>query len=184
MSANLIEKLIESNPIFSGKFMKILSDKVKLPDDKEGVREYIKHPGGVAIIAITADGQIILEHQYRHPVKQIMLEIPAGKIDNPKDTLREGQRELKEETGYTSNNWINLGTCYPSIGYSSEEIIYYLALDCKKGKNCLDDGEFIETITMDIDECLNMAYSGKITDGKTLSGLMLYLGYKNNLSRK
>lgn len=185
MSDHLKEILVESSPVLSGKFMQVLRDTVKLPDGNHAIREYIKHPGGVAIIAITADNELVLEYQYRHPVEQIMLEIPAGKIDHQEHTLLAAKRELREETGYTSDNWIELGSCLPSIGYSSEQIVYYIAHNCKAGESSLDEGEFVDTITMNIDECFNLAYKGKITDGKTLAGLMLFQGYRlGHLNRK
>lgn len=177
MSDHLNEILLESKEVASGKFIKLTQDKVSLPDGTHGIREYIKHPGGVGIIAITKDNHIVLEKQYRHPVRQIVLEIPAGKLELNEDILTAAKRELQEETGYTSNHWIKLGYSLPSIGYSSECLSYYIALDCKSGNTNLDQGEFIETITMNIDECFELAYSGKIVDGKTLAALMLYQGY-------
>ena len=177
MTHKFSEKLIDSKPIFSGIFMNIVQDTVELPDGKHATREYIQHPGGVAIIAITNDNQIVLEYQYRHAVEQIVLEIPAGKLDHKEPALEAAKRELQEETGFSSNKWTYLGECLPCTGYSNERIVYYLAEDMKSGESNLDEGELIETTTMDIQECFNLAYNGKITDSKTLAGLMLYQGY-------
>jgi ADP-ribose pyrophosphatase len=174
---HLEEILIDSIEIASGKWIKITHDTVKLPNGKTTFREYIKHSGAVAVIAITSDNKIVLEYQYRHPVEQVMLEIPAGKLEDLEDPLEAAKRELKEETGFSANNWLHLGSCLPCIGYSSERIIYYLAQNLEPGTATLDDGEFLETVVMDIDKCFDMAYQGKITDSKTLSGLMLYQGY-------
>ncbi len=173
----LEETLIDSIQIASGKWIQITHDTVKLPNGQTAFREYIKHSGASAIIAITENNQIVLEYQYRHPVESIMLEIPAGKLDHKEDPLNAAKRELLEETGYSAKNWLQLGSCFPCIGYSTEKIIYYLALDLVAGTQKLDEGEFLETILMDVDKCFDMAYRGEITDSKTLAGLMLYQGY-------
>jgi len=174
---HLKEILIDSVEIASGKWLKITHDTVKLPNGKTAFREYIKHSGAVAIIAITKDNKIIMEYQYRHPVESIMLEIPAGKLEHQEDPLGAAKRELREETGYSAKNWLLLGSALPCIGYSTERITYYLAQDLVAGEPILDEGEFLETIIMDIDTCFERIYNGEITDSKTLSGLMLYQGY-------
>lgn len=173
----LIEKLIKSELLFSGKFLKVFCDYVLLPNNTSGTREYINHNGAVAIIALTADNKIVLERQYRNSVKQVMLEIPAGKLEPDEKTLAAAQRELLEETGYSSTEWIRLGHCFPCIGYSNEKIDYYLAKNITQGEASLDEGEFLEIFTIDFNELLTMAYNGEITDSKTLSGIMLYQGY-------
>ena len=180
---NLIETTLTSTSLFNGMFMRLMHDTVKLPDGATGVREYILHGGAVAIIAITDNNNIVLERQYRHPVGQIMLEIPAGKLEKAEIELKAAQRELKEETGYSSNRWIRLGHCLPCIGYSSEKIIYYLAQDVTPGQTMLDSGEFVETFTLPFNEFVDMAYNGEITDSKTLAGLVLYLGYLHKNSK-
>lgn len=174
---HLEEILIDSIEIASGKWIKITHDTVRLPNGKTAFREYIKHSGAVAVIAITPDNKIVLEYQYRHPVEQIMLEIPAGKLEHMEDPLEAAKRELQEETGYIAKNWLQLGSCLPCIGYSTERIIYYLAQDLEPGAATPDEGEFLETVTMNINKCFDLAYQGEITDSKTLSGLMLYQGY-------
>ncbi|MFN7093742.1 MAG: NUDIX domain-containing protein [Burkholderiales bacterium] len=176
---HLIETLISSKTIFTGNFLHLLEDQVKLPDGKEAVREYIKHPGAVAIIPITATGEIVLEYQYRHPIGQVILEIPAGKLDDNEPEIAAAKRELLEETGYSATKWTWLGKIFPCIGYSNEQIIYYLAEELSLSQPCLDEGEFVEVYTMPVAQCFELAYSGQITDGKTIAGLMLYQGYLN-----
>jgi ADP-ribose pyrophosphatase len=176
---HLIEKTIASDTVFEGSFLKIKRDTVELPNGKTTTREYINHPGAAAIIAITKDNQIIMERQYRHCVGEILLEIPAGKIDAQEEPLTAAKRELLEETGISAKEWIYLGHTLPCVGYSSEKITFYLAQELELGEAKLDDGEFLDVLFMDLNECLNLAYSGQIKDTKTLSGLMLYLGHKN-----
>ncbi len=177
-----MEKLLKSELLFTGKFLKVVCDHVVLPDNSLAAREYINHNGAVAIIALTADNKIVVERQYRNSVKQVMLEIPAGKLEPNEKTLEAAQRELLEETGYSSTEWIKLGHCFPCIGYSSEKIDYYLAKNITLGKANLDVGEFLETFTIDFNQFVTMAYNGEITDSKTLSGIMLYQGYLQKTS--
>ncbi len=179
----LIEKFLNSKKLFKGLFFEVTHDTVELPDGKTASREYIIHHGAVAIIAITDDNNIVIERQYRHPVRQIMLEIPAGKLEVGENPLEAAKRELAEETGFTAKSWTELGTCLPCIGYSSEKITYYVAKELKPGSSNLDEGEFLETLTMPFDEFLDMVYNGEITDTKTIAGIMLYQGHLRKNSK-
>ena len=173
----LTETLITSENIFSGNFIRVMNDKVKLPDGTTASREWVKHIGGAAILALTSNNEIILERQYRHPVQQVVLEIPAGKLELMEDPLATAKRELLEETGYSADSWLELGKCLPCVGYSNEIMHYYLATNLTKGTQCLDTGEFLEVITLPLEECMRLAYTNQITDSKTIAGLMLYHGY-------
>lgn len=176
---HLVETQISSAQIFTGNFMKVMRDVVELPNGKFSEREYIKHSGAVAVIALDNENNIIMEKQYRHPVKQVMIELPAGKIDSNEDVLECGKRELLEETGYIADNWTYLGEILPCIGYSTERIHFYLAENITFTKAKLDDGEFLDVYKQPLQDVINEAYSGKITDAKTLSGLMLLIGHIN-----
>ena len=174
---NLIENLLTSEQVFQGNFIKVYRDSVELPGGKTATREYVKHSGAVAVLALDDDNNLIMERQYRHPVGQIIYEIPAGKLDAPEDELTCGRRELVEETGYVAREWILLGECLPCIGYSNERIVYFLARGLAYTQQNLDDGEFLEVIKQPLDEVITMAYRGEIQDSKTLAGLMLLQGY-------
>nr|WP_233160484.1 NUDIX hydrolase [Aquitalea sp. ASV11] len=142
-----------------------------LPDGAEASREYILHPGAVAILALTADRQLVLERQYRYPAGREFVEIPAGKIDPDEAPALTARRELLEETGYRAGRWLHLGTAYPCIGYSNEQISYYLAEDLELGERELDEGEFLEVFTLPLEQVMQMALSGEICDSKSIVGL-------------
>lgn len=171
MSANLIESLLEQQTVFSGRFMQVQCDSVRLPDGGVAVREYIRHPGAVAVLALTAAGELVLERQYRHPVGRVMVEIPAGKFDPGESAQACAERELQEETGYRAQRWTCLGEALACIGYSDERIVYFLAEELSAGAHRLDHGEFVETYTQPLAEVLLAAASGEINDSKTLVGL-------------
>ena len=174
---NLEEKTLENKLILSNKFFNIFHDKIELPDKKLSSRLYVDHPGGVAIIAITNDNEIILERQYRYPVKETLVELPMGKLEPNEEILDAAKRELQEETGYLSNNWVKIGETIPCNGYSSEIITYFLATDIVSGEQKLDDGEFLEVFKVSIKSAIKMVLNGEIRDSKTVTGLVLYLGY-------
>lgn len=170
---HLIETCIESEQIWKGKLLDVRRDRVRLPDGSEGVREYVTHPGAVVMIPILDDGRIVFERQYRYPVGRVMLELPAGKIELDEDTLVTAQRELHEETGYEATSWRHLGTMHPTIGYADERIEIYLAQQLNAlDSNALDEGEFLEVVTLTLDEAFDEVRAGRLTDGKTLSALL------------
>lgn len=170
---HLIETCIESEQIWRGKLLDVRRDRVRLPDGSEGVREYVTHPGAVVMIPVLDDGRLIFERQYRYPVGRVMLELPAGKIDIDEETLQTAKRELREETGYEASEWRHLGTMHPTIGYADERIEIYLAQGLTAlESNALDEGEFLEVVTLSLDEALAEVRAGRLTDGKTLSALL------------
>lgn len=180
---DLLEKMVSSEVAYQGKFLKVLKDKVELPDGSESEREFIIHPGAVAILALMPDMQLILERQFRYPAGREFIEIPAGKIDPneaPEDTAR---RELLEETGYSAKKWIYLGTVHPCIGYANEKIAYYLAQDLTLSDRQLDEGEFLEVLTLPLERAQEMALTGDICDSKTIVGLHWLAAYLSGRMR-
>lgn len=165
------EERVSGEVAYAGTFFKVHRDVVRLPDGAQAVRDYIRHPGAVAIVALTADGQVILERQHRYPLGRDFVEIPAGKLDPGEAHLDTARRELLEETGYAAADWIRLGLIHNAIGYSDEGIELWLATGLEKREAKLDDGEFLEVFTLPFDEALAMAADGRISDVKTIIGL-------------
>jgi ADP-ribose pyrophosphatase len=166
-------------------FLRYRKDQVRLPSGALAYREYIEHPGAVATMAITDDGYIVLEKQYRHPCRAIFIEIPAGKLNEHEDPSLAAARELHEETGYTAKHWEKLGDIPLCIGYSNERLHYYVATQLTLGERSLDDGEHLDVLLLPIAEALAMSTDGRITDAKTIVGLHLLQAYliKHSLER-
>ncbi|MEZ0232258.1 MAG: NUDIX domain-containing protein [Methylophilaceae bacterium] len=169
---SLIETRISSEVIAQGGMLKVNRDQVRLPNGGVGQREYVIHPGAVIVIPLLDNGNLLLERQFRYPLNQVFIELPAGKIDAGEDILMTAQRELLEETGYTASEWIYLSSQHPCIGYSNEVIYTYLARGLQAGQHNRDEDEALQLFEASLDECLNMIQSGEITDGKTIITLM------------
>ena len=165
------EETLDSRQVFSGALLKINADRVRLPDGGEAVREYVVHPGAAMVIPLLADGRVVLERQYRYPLRREFIELPAGKIDQGEDPLETARRELREETGYEAGEWSHLTTIHPLIGYSDERIEIFLARKLTLTDAKLDAGEFLEVFTANPVEAIRWIREGKITDAKTLIGL-------------
>jgi ADP-ribose pyrophosphatase len=165
---HLSEKKISGEGVYDGIFLKMKRDIVSLPDGQHAVREYLEHPGAVAILAVLDDGRVLLERQYRYPIAQAVIEIPAGKLNTGEDPLLCAQRELQEETGYTAKHWSKIRRIHPVISYSTEFIDIYLAEGLSPGPARLDEEEFLDVFASPLEELLNWVETGKITDVKTI----------------
>jgi ADP-ribose pyrophosphatase len=176
---HLIEHTLDHVEVLKGHFLHAFRDQVRLPNGDTATREYVIHPGAVMIIALLDDGRLVMERQYRYPVKQVMIEFPAGKLDAGEDRLACAQRELLEETGYRAKEWAHAGVLHPVISYSTEFIDIWFARGLSLGERRLDEGEFLDVFTASLDELLTWSREGKLTDAKTLTGL---LWLQNHLS--
>ena len=165
---HLAEKKISGEGVYDGIFLKMKRDIVSLSDGQHAVREYLEHPGAVAILAVLDDGRVLLERQYRYPIAQAVIEIPAGKLNTGEDPLLCAQRELQEETGYTAKHWSKIRRIHPVISYSTEFIDIYLAEGLSPGPARLDEEEFLDVFASPLEELLNWVETGKITDVKTI----------------
>ena len=170
--AHLRETRVASQELLRGHFLHAMRDTVRLPDGKEAFREYVIHPGAVMVVAELPDGRLVLERQFRYPVKAVMVEFPAGKLDPGEDSLVCAQRELLEETGYTARQWARAGVLHPVISYSTEFIDIWFARELTAGERKLDAGEFLDVFSASADELLQWCRDGRITDAKTLTGIL------------
>ena len=152
--------------------LEVHRDRVRLPDGSESAREYIRHPGAVAIVALFEDGSLLLERQFRYPHGRDFIEIPAGKVDPGEPHLATAKRELLEETGYAAAEWTRLGVIHTAIAYTDEAIELFLAKKLTQGESKLDAGEFLETFIVPFEEASGMIRDGKITDAKTVTALL------------
>ncbi|MDP2072278.1 NUDIX domain-containing protein [Methylotenera sp.] len=170
---DLIEHCISSQTIAAGGMLTVKCDEVRLPNGNTSLREYVTHPGAVLIVPILPNGNVVLEKQFRYPLNQVFIELPAGKIDAGEEVLLTGQRELLEETGYVASHWVKLGHQHPCIGYSNEVIHIYLAHGLVAGTHQRDEDESLIVFEDSLANCLSMIQSGEITDGKTIIALFL-----------
>jgi ADP-ribose pyrophosphatase len=174
--AHLIERKQSGQEILAGEFLLVNRDIVSLPDGNVATREYIVHPGAVMIIPLITDEhgntKIVLERQFRYAVGSVMIEFPAGKRDSGEDLWACARRELYEETGYTATEWARAGVLHTAIAYSTEFIEIWFARQLTAGQRKLDQGEFLDVITVNVDELMEWCLHGKVTDAKTLAGAL------------
>jgi ADP-ribose pyrophosphatase len=169
---DLIETATGREELLRGNFLHVVRDTVTLPDGGSATREFVLHPGAVAVVALLDDGRIVLERQYRHAPGAVIVEIPAGKIDPGEATLACAQRELLEETGYVAREWAYAFTLHPTVAYSDEFIEVWFARGLVLKDRKLDEGEFLEVITATPEEFFAWCREGQVTDGKTLASAL------------
>jgi ADP-ribose pyrophosphatase len=172
--AHLVETQLASEVGFRGQLLEVRTDKVKLPNGGTGTREYVVHPGAVLVVPVLDDGRLVLERQFRYPVRRVMLEFPAGKLDAGESTLVCAKRELEEEAGYTAATWKELGTIHPEIGYSNEFIVMYEATGLTHVGQRLDEGEFLDVVAMSEEDLLATYDCGGFTDAKSVAALFAW----------
>jgi len=167
--AHLREHTESREELLHGHFLHVVREAVRLPDGGRATREFVLHPGAVAIVPILDDGRLVLERQYRHPTGKVMIEIPAGKLDAGEDPLACAQRELLEETGYVAREWAFAFTMYPTVAYSDEAIGIWFARGLEHRGARLDEGEFLDVISASPGEFLQWCRDGRVQDSKTLA---------------
>ena len=169
---DLIEAPVSSEEIFHGKVAHLFRDTVRLPNGKNASRELLRHPGAAAVVPLTEDGNVILVRQYRYPFAQVMLEIPAGKLDPGEDPLVCATRELTEETGYEAEEIVPLGVFYPSVAILDEKIHLYLARGLTFRATNTDDDEFLNVEQRPLREMVDAVMRGDVPDGKTQTAIL------------
>ena len=170
----LTEKKVSADQIFLGKILNVQKWTVTLPNGSEAKREIVLHAGAAAVLPLDDDGYTYLVRQYRCPFQKIMLEVPAGKLDRPdEDKLECAKRELKEETGFTADNWTSLGKFVSSPGFCNEEIGLFLARGLHLGNTEFDEDEFLDIVKIKLEDALKMLDNGELDDGKTVCALLM-----------
>lgn len=164
---HLYEKTLDSLVIHNGKIITVTEDTVELENGKTAKREVVHHHGGVSIVPITDNDEIILVKQFRYPIQEVILEIPAGKLEKDEDHFECGKRELLEETGAVASQYTYLGLLYPTTGYDTEKIHMYLAKGLTFAKQDLDADEFLDVVKIPFDKVVEMIMSNEIKDAKT-----------------
>ena len=163
-----------SETIYDGKIIKVQRDVAILENGAEAIREVVRHPGGVGVVAMDNDGYIYLVRQFRYPFYETTLEIPAGKLDHKgEDTRDAGVRELREETGLVADCVEYLGTFFATPGFCDEKLSIYLATGLHQGETDPDDDEFVECEKYHITEAVEMIERGEIKDAKTVIGILM-----------
>lgn len=170
----LEEECVQKETVFAGRMIKLDRDTVRLPNGVETTREVVRHPGAVAIVALKGD-ELLLVRQYRYPIEQITLEIPAGKLDPGEEPLDCAERELREEIGYRGT-LEHLGTFFSTPGFTDEVMHLYRATDLVWDPLTADDDEFLKVESIPWEEAKKKAYSGEFNDAKTLLGILMLAG--------
>ena len=170
--AELLEKTLNSEKKYEGKVFTIIKDDVELSDGYKTIREVVLHNGGVVIVA-EKDGNILLVKQFRYPTKEVLYELPAGKLDKEnEDILSAAKRELEEETGHIAKRWESLGFIWTSPGFCNEKLYLFKASDLSFKGQHLDEGEILDYIEIEKNKVFDMIKNGEINDAKSISALM------------
>ncbi len=162
----------ESEIVFSGKIIDVKVDTITLPDGNTAKREVVLRGDATAVVALDKDNNVILVEQYRHPAGKMILEIPAGMLEEGEDPKICAMRELEEETSFKTKDLVHITTMYPTVGFCTEKLHIYFTKDLEQGSFNFDDDEFIEVKKIPLDEAINMIYTGEIVDSKTIIGLL------------
>jgi len=170
---NLIETELQKNYVYNGRILNLRADKVTLPNGKTSEREYVEHRGGAAVLAVDNEENVYLVRQFRYPYREILTEIPAGKLEVGETPEKTAIRELAEETGL-SGDVSFYGIIYPTPAYTNEKIYIYLAENLTCSKTHFDEDEFLDVIKMPIKTVLKQIYDGTIKDGKTCYAVLKY----------
>lgn len=170
---DLTEHCVKSTQVYKGCMLNVFHDDVSLPNGNLAEREYLRHIGAVCVVPLTDEGKVILEHQYRYPVAEVVLELPAGKRNSKEEPdIEAAKRELREETGITADRWDDLGLYVPAPAYCDETIGLFLARGLHFGEQELDEDEFLNVEAIPLETIKEGILNGTITDGKTQTAIL------------
>ena len=169
----LNEKTLKETELYNGRIVRVHVDDVELVNGKTSIREVVEHPGGVSVAILTGENELIFVRQFRYPYKQVLLELPAGKLEPGEDPFEAMKREQLEETGTVSSQYISLGNVFPTPGYCGEIIRMWA---CRTGESRqelnLDEDEFLSTERIPLDKAVEMVLNNEIPDAKTQIGIL------------
>jgi ADP-ribose pyrophosphatase len=171
-------KKVASEIGYQGRAFTMRRDRLELPDGRTVVYDIIDHPGAVTIIPLNEQGDVLFIRQYRPATGEVLLELPAGTLEKGEEPLHCAQREIREETGYAATQMTPLGGLWLAPGYSSEYLHYFLAEGLYPSHADGDDDEFISVENIPYEHAIRMALNGEIRDGKSLAGLLLLQGHR------
>ncbi|MDR1734993.1 MAG: NUDIX hydrolase [Oscillospiraceae bacterium] len=170
--SGLIERTKAQHIVYQGRILTIRRDEVYLPDGREAFRELVSHPGAVAVCALTEQNEVLLVRQFRYAYGEVLLEVPAGKLERGEDPFAAVQRELEEETGAAGTDWAYLGQYYSSVGFCDERIHFYKCRVTAMGAAHPDEDEYLHLVKMPLAEARQLVLDGKIPDGKSQALLL------------
>ena len=163
----LFEKKLSSRQIFDGVVVKLYVDDVELPNGKKSVREVVRHPGAVCVVPVTDEGEVIMVRQFRYAFNQVLLEVPAGKLEPNEDPLDAARRELEEESGVVADRVDFMGELYTTVAFTDEKIYTYIATGLTFKDSHPDEDEFVEVVKIPLSTLVKMVMDGEIKDSKT-----------------
>ncbi len=170
---NYEEKTVSEKHIYKGNIINVDNLTVTLPDGRQATRDIVRHPGASVVVPLNEKGEVYMVRQFRKPIDAVTLEIPAGKLDPGEDPLICAKRELKEETGLEAKEIKHLVSIHSTPGFSNEVLHMYSATGLSEGESCADEDEFISTEKYPVADLIEMILNGKITDAKTIVGVLL-----------
>lgn len=169
----LYEETKKETLLYDGKIIRVHVDDVELENGKPAKREVVDHPGGVSVAILTEQNELIFVRQFRYPYKQVLLELPAGKLEPGEDPFEAVKREQREETGTAGEHYISLGNVYPTPGYCGEIIrLWACRATTDQGELDLDEDEFLATERIPLDKAVEMVCNNEIPDAKTQIGIL------------
>lgn len=170
---NYEEKTVSERHIYKGNIINVDNLTITLPDGRQATRDIVRHPGASVVVPLNEKGEVYMVRQFRKPIDMVTLEIPAGKLDPGEDPLVCAKRELKEETGLEAKEIQHLVSIHSTPGFSDEVLHMYSATGLSEGESCADEDEFISTEKYPVADLIDMILNGKITDAKTIIGVLL-----------